>query len=149
MNVLKQNLRVTIATLLAHGASQHEIARRTGVDRKTVRRYAATSNSPMATGSASAAEQIPPPWPPASADADLRAPAQASSACAPHRAWIETQVALGRNAVAIYQDLVEQHGLPTRRVSNVPWNSRCSIAKLTCRLSSDEELIEDSTRVWV
>ena len=111
---MKQNLRVTIATLLAHGASQHEIARRTGVDRKTVRRYAATSNSPMATGSASAAEQIPPPWPPASADADLRAPAQASSACAPHRAWIETQVALGRNAVAIYQDLVEQHGFVHR-----------------------------------
>ena len=111
---MKQNLRVTIATLLAHGASQHEIARRTGVDRKTVRRYAATSNSPMATGSASVAEQIPPPWPPASAAANLRAPAQASSACAPHRAWIETQVALGRNAVAIYQDLVEQHGFVHR-----------------------------------
>ena len=102
---MKQNLRVTIATLLAHGASQHEIARRTGVDRKTVRRYAATSNSPMATGSASAVEQIPPPWPPASAEEERRVPAQASSACAPHRAWIETQVALGRNAVAIFQDL--------------------------------------------
>ncbi len=107
---MKQNLRVTIATLLAHGASQHEIARRTGVDRKTVRRYAATSNSPMATGSGSAAGQIPPPWPPAPLEAELRVPAQASSACAPHRTWIETQVALGRNAVAIYQDLVEQHG---------------------------------------
>ncbi len=26
------------------------------------------------------------------------------------RAWIETQVSLGRNAVSIYQDLVEGHG---------------------------------------
>jgi transposase len=111
---LKQHLRVTIATLLAHGASQHEIARRTGVDRKTVRRYAAAANSPMATGSASATVQIPPPRPPARADVDLHVPAQASSACAAHREWIEAQVALGRNAVSIYQDLVEQHGFVHR-----------------------------------
>ena len=32
------------------------------------------------------------------------------SACEPHRAWIEAQVGLGRNAVSIYQDLVEGHG---------------------------------------
>ena len=51
MNVLKSHLQITIATLLARGESQHEIARRTGVDRKTIRRYALTANSPMATGS--------------------------------------------------------------------------------------------------
>jgi transposase len=114
VNVLKQHLRVTIATLLTHGASQHEIARRTGVDRKTVRRYAATARSPMATGSGSAAEQNPPPRPPASVAAELRVPAGASSACGPHRTWIEAQVVLGRNAMAIYQDLVEQHGFAHR-----------------------------------
>jgi hypothetical protein len=32
------------------------------------------------------------------------------SACEVHRAWIEAQVVLGRNAVSIYQDLVERHG---------------------------------------
>ena len=32
------------------------------------------------------------------------------SGCEPHRAWIEAQVGLGRNAVSIYQDLVETHG---------------------------------------
>lgn len=111
---MKSHLRITIATLLAHGASQHEIARRTGVDRKTVRRYAIGANSPMATGSESVASQIPPPRPPAQVDADLRVPAHASSACAAHRVWIEAQVALGRNAVAIYQDLVEQHGFAHR-----------------------------------
>ena len=47
---MKSHLRITIETLLAAGASQHEIARRTGVDRKTIRKY--QSNSPMATGSA-------------------------------------------------------------------------------------------------
>ena len=34
------------------------------------------------------------------------------SACEPHRAWIEAQLALGRNATSLYQDLVERHGFP-------------------------------------
>jgi transposase len=38
--VLKQYLRVRIQTLLANGSSQKEIELRTGVDRKTIRRYA-------------------------------------------------------------------------------------------------------------
>jgi transposase len=112
LNVLKSHLRVTIATLLMRGASQHEIARRTGVDRKTIRRYAGQANSPMATGSEATAGQIPPPRPPA------RVPREAPSACEPHRVWIEQQVALGRNAVAIYQDLVERHDF-THRYNSV------------------------------
>jgi len=96
---LKAHLRITIATLLANGASQREIERRTGVDRKTIRRYAA--NSPgVATGSDGAIGQIPPPRPPAPASAT-------PSACEAHRAFIEAQVHLGRNAQSIYQDLVE------------------------------------------
>lgn len=102
---MKSNLRITIATLLAKGASQHEIARRTGVDRKTIRKY--QSNSPMATGSESSVGQIPPPRPPAQ-------PKHASSACEPHRRWIEEQVQLGRNAQAIYQDLVERFNFEHR-----------------------------------
>ena len=55
MNVLKAHLRITIQTLLGNGTSQHEIERRTGMDRKTIRRYAlmldASSNPPgVATG---------------------------------------------------------------------------------------------------
>jgi len=38
----------------------------------------------------------------------------APSACEAHRAWIEAQVSLRRNAVAIYQDLVETHGFAQR-----------------------------------
>jgi len=109
VNVLKPELLTTIRTLLAQGATQREIERFTGVDRKTIRRYQRAANSSgVATGSAAtaaggtaAAGQIPPPRPPASAT---------PSACAPHRVWIEAQVELGRNAVSIYQDLVEQHG---------------------------------------
>ena len=108
MNVLKLQLRITIQTLLQGGATQREIARRTGVDRKTIRRLAAAANSPgVATGSDGDPDQIPPPRPPAPA-------ARASSACEAHRAWIEMQVGLGRNAVSIYQDLVESHGFAHR-----------------------------------
>ena len=69
MNVLKAHLRITITTLLARGASQLEIAQRTGVDRKTIRRYARAAareaNAPaVATGSAASTGEMPPPWPP-------------------------------------------------------------------------------------
>lgn len=124
VNVLKAYLRVMIATLLESGTPQHEIARRTGVDRKTIRRYARASNSPgVATGSGEHDGQIPPPRPPvdAGSESGMRGSAVAvaawqstPSACEPHRAWIESQVQFGRNAVSIYQDLVESHGFSHR-----------------------------------
>ena len=36
------------------------------------------------------------------------------SACEPHRLWIEEQVRLGRNAVSIYQDLVDTYGFANK-----------------------------------
>ncbi len=102
---MKSHLRITIETLLANGTSQHEIARRTGVDRKTIRKY--RSNSPMATGSNTPGSQNPPPRPPA-------LPKHASSACEAHRTWIEEQVQLGGNAQAIYQELVERFSFEHR-----------------------------------
>lgn len=110
---MKSHLRITIDTLLRSGTPQREIERRTGVDRKTIRTYARAANSPgVATGSEAGGGQIPPPRPPALA-AKPR-PASTPSACEPHRAWIEAQVSLGRNAVAIYQQLVEDHGFSHR-----------------------------------
>ena len=45
MNVLKPYLKTTVETLLKKGASQHEINRKTGVDRKTIRKYARLKSS--------------------------------------------------------------------------------------------------------
>ena len=105
---MKPHLRTTIQTLLAKGATQREITRMTGVDRKTIRRYQRQSNSPgVATGFDGLEDQTPPPRPPALAGAATRL---TPSACEPQRAWIEAQVSLGRNAVSIYQDLVETYG---------------------------------------
>ena len=45
-------------------------------------------------------------------------PKHVRSACESHREWIEEQVQLGRNAMAIYQDLVELFGF-THRYNSV------------------------------
>ncbi|MGH8635295.1 MAG: IS21 family transposase [Burkholderiales bacterium] len=121
MNVLKEHLRITVETLLRSGTKHREIERRTGVNRRTIRALAAkcsgvaTGSEPkcstLATGFSGGGEQNPPPRPPA-------LPKGAASACAPHRAFIEAQVALGRNALAIYQDLVDGHGF-TQRYNSV------------------------------
>ena len=133
MNVLKPHQKSTVFTLLQNEVSQREISRKTGIDRKTIRRLALEMASPLseaepnsstlATGSQAACEQIPPPRPPAgeAPRASPRGPgmpAHARSACEPHREWIEAQVRLGRNATAIYQDLVDQFGF-TQRYNSV------------------------------
>ena len=130
MNVLKPDLRVTIKTLLDKGMSQREIERKTGIDRKTIRRYAQSpdlvatqetehTKSPteqdMATGEGASSVQNPPPRPPVPRQ-DL--PKHARSACQAHREWIEEQLRLGRNAMAIYQDLVEMFAF-THRYNSV------------------------------
>lgn len=104
---MKPHLQTTIWTLLEAGTSQREIERVTGIDRKTIRAYqkrfatAAPATSPgVATDPA---PQNPPPRPPTSA-------VVTASACEPHRAFIEAQLRLRRNAMAIYQDLVDRHG---------------------------------------
>jgi len=126
MNVLKPDMQTTIKTLLGKGVGQREIQRKTGIDRKTIRRYAESLNlmtsgeaehakSPteqdVATGSQGSAAQNPPPRPPGE---ELKVPKHARSACEAHREWIEKQLRLGRNGMAIYQDLVELFGFAHR-----------------------------------
>ena len=122
MNVLKPHLKSTVFTLISQGVSQREIHRLTGIDRKTIRFYAKSlptdvtggdsNSSTLATGSIRAPEvQNPPPRPPAlAAEKQATAPILARSACEQHREWIEAQVRLGRNAMGIYQELVDTRG---------------------------------------
>jgi len=122
MNVLHPNKKAAIITLLTNGISQREIKRKVRVDRKTIRKYAriadsapsknpSESKSPgVATGSEVLSSQNHPPRPPAFTEIEAlndNIPAHARSACEYHRPWIEEQVRLGRNAMAIYQDMVE------------------------------------------
>ena len=154
MNVLKPHLRTTIETLIGRGVSQREIERRTGVDRKTIRRYAASANSSTpATGSESLESQTPPPRPPGWEGAELPestpgaaltatqpsagGQTTAVSACEPHRKWIESQVRLGRNAVSIFQELIDEHGF-THRYNSV----KRFVAKLRAREPERFDVLE-------
>lgn len=128
MNVLKHFKKAALFTLLQNGVSQREIARNTHVDRKTIRKYqaafalsgssdpsesspfgdSAASNSPMATGISGVATSQGPP-------AESAKPARSSvSACFAHHDWIVAEVLKGRNAMSIYQDLVELFAFPNR-----------------------------------
>jgi len=60
----------------------------------------------MATGLNDGEVQNPPPLPPGNFGKEAKIPFHARSACEPHRPWIEKQVRLGRNAVAIYQGIL-------------------------------------------
>lgn len=128
---MKPHLQNTVFTLIQKGRSQHEIHRKTGIDRKTIRGYVnamvsaaaaiESNSSTLATGSGEVwGAQIPPPRPPAifAQIASPTIPKLARSACEPHREWIEAQVRLGRNAMAIYQELVDGRGF-TQRYNSV------------------------------
>jgi transposase len=131
MNVLKFDKKSAIEVLLDNGITHHEIHRKTKIDRKTIRKYALLhqkqSEEKSKTGTSGELET--------SAGFDVRSipgyparsqglketgqerhiiPSEARSACAPHREWIEKQVRLGRNAVSIYQDLVERYNFPNK-----------------------------------
>lgn len=106
---MKPHLQTTIWTLLEANASQREIERVTGISRHTIRAYqqrfaAERANCPgVATGSEAVAAQTAPPRPPAPVPVT-------TSLCEPHRGFIEAQLRLKRNAMAIFQDLVDQQG---------------------------------------
>ncbi len=122
MNVLKPEKKATLVTLLKNNISQREISRKAKIDRKTIRKYGrqldilpspgkgyfSPSAEMPATGRDKDQIQNPPPRPPGYSVEGARIPFHARSACEPHRKWIEQQVRLGRNAMAIYQDLVER-----------------------------------------
>ena len=134
MNVLGDEKKQQVLALGRLGWSARRIHATVGVDRKTIKRYlAAAGIAVRAPGGAPT--QWPPPnaatsegvstdsgqanaatsegvstdcaarqWPPSAS----RAPA--ASACEAHRELIEDALGRGRNAMAIYQELVDDHG---------------------------------------
>ena len=95
------------------GATQREIARVTGISRHTIRssqkQFANYADASAPGPLAGAPSQTAPPWPPTPVASS--GVAATVSACERHRAFIEAQLQLKRNAMAIYQDLVDQFGL--------------------------------------
>ena len=108
---MKPHLQTTIWTLLKGGATQREIERITSISRHTIRlyqrRFAADPANCPGVATTDSPSQTAPPRPPTSAPI---VPSLALSKCESHRAFIDAQLRLGRNATAIYQDLVDLHG---------------------------------------
>lgn len=113
MNELSVSEKDTILGLLRLGWSQRRIQRETGHRRETIARYGiaagllAPKPAKVATDSAA---PIAAPEPAAMAPESPSAIERSRSNCEVHRPFIEAEVAKGRNAVAIFQDLVERHG---------------------------------------
>lgn len=116
------------------GWSLRQIQRRTGIRRETAARYLksvgiavrepggwgrngppeaksaneVTSDSEAAaTADSNSAIEVTPDF---GAELTSTSPKPTASVCEPWREWIETKVAAGRNAKAIWQDLVDEHG---------------------------------------
>ena len=65
-------------------------------------------------------------------------PWRSRSSCEPHRRFIEAEAAKGRNAVAIYQDLVEHHGYDGayNAVKRFVGKLRPAETKISCRFET-------------
>ena len=153
MNVLKPNKKATIATLFENNVSQREIKKKSGIDRKTIRKYIkkltkedSDSKSPTKAEVATGSDENPPSRPPDQNKSNEKIPAHAKSACEPHRAWIEKQINLGRNAMAIYQDLVERFGF-TNKYNSVKRFVRASKQKEPKRFDRLEFLPGEEAQV--
>ena len=125
MNVLKMQKQNDVLALVRAKISFREIEERLGIRRETASKYAQAAGlwappskpataAEVATGSEFKTGQLPPPRPPDgvvsnSETIPAKIPAHARSACESHREWIEAQIRLGRNAMAIYQDLVDRY----------------------------------------
>jgi transposase len=101
MNTLSVTEKESIVGLLRLGWSIRRVSRETGRRHETVRRYGFEAGilSPRLAPKPHTRIQVP---------TDLKPTTRSS--CEPHRAFLEGELAKGRNAKAIYQDLVEHHG---------------------------------------
>jgi transposase len=133
-NVLDQTTQQQILALGRLGWTLKRIEQTTGVRRETVSGYLKAAGIPVrgrgrpseakskpaisgepvstdsvpTTGGAMATDETPAPRP---------GPPPSASACEPYRTLIAEALGRGRNAMAIWQDLVDDHGFPARYAS--------------------------------
>lgn len=71
--------------------------------------------------------------------------------CEPHRAFIEAQLRLGRNATAIYQELLDAHGFAGLYNSVKPWYAIKTEAELQplTRFLTSADLVQGASNTIV
>jgi transposase len=123
-NVLETHRQQQVVALGRLGWPLRRIERETGVRRETASEYLKAAGIPVcgrgrpgegkgkpAISGGVSTDAPPAPWPPPPS----RAPQ--ASACEPYRDRIEAALKVGRNAMAIWQDLVDEAGFPARYAS--------------------------------
>ena len=150
-NVLKAHRKTELLTLVRAEHSFRDIEGRLGIRRETVSKYAreaglgpfskaatpcmevatgffnskpATLSCEVATGSSGLITNESDPLSVSSNIQNAPIPKQARSACEPWHEWIIGEVGKGRNAMSIYQDLVERFGF-SNRYNSVKRYVRC------------------------
>jgi transposase len=113
-NVLSEEKKQQIIALGRLGWPLRRIQKETGVRRETAAAYLKAAG--LAVRPPGAWGRRPPSKPANEVTPDFGAASEAShsptaSACEPYRDFIELSLGKGRNAKAIYQDLVDDHGL--------------------------------------
>src|SRR5579872_3941614 len=124
-NVLSESKRQQVLALGRLGWSLRRIEGTTGVRRETASAYLkAAGIAVRRTGGRPTVWPPPNPATTAEVSTDSETPgtpppsrAPGASACEPYRALIVDAVRRGRNAMAIWQDLVDDHGFPARYAS--------------------------------
>ena len=108
MNELSVTDRDRILGLLTLGWSVRRVARETGRRRETIVRYGRAAG--ILSAKPPTGIKVPTDPAPSAALANPGAIGASRSICEPHGVFVKAEVEKGRNAVAIYQDLVEHHG---------------------------------------
>lgn len=125
-NVLSEIKQQQVLALGRLGWSLRRIEAETGVRRETASAYLKAAGIAVGgVGRRSRGDPFPPPpsnpaiTPEVSTDSAtcLPPPARTASACEPYRELIEGAVERGRNAMVIWQQLVDEHGFPARYAS--------------------------------
>jgi transposase len=139
MNQLSAPERETILGLLRLRWSIRRICRETGHRHETVRRIGQDAGL-LPVRSPDSKPHTPPEVPTDldSAGAAATGPRSSRSSVAAHAEFIEAEVAKRRNAVAIYQDLVEHHGYDGSydAVKRFARRFRAEDPKLSCRFET-------------
>jgi transposase len=133
VNILGDQKKQQVLALGRLGWSLRQIEAATGVRRETAgaylkaagivmreprgRRLPANPASPVSTDFGEGLSAAPAVGPPAVAPPTAPSRAPTASACEPYRELIEAGLARGRNAMAIWQDLVDDHGFAARYAS--------------------------------
>lgn len=143
MNVLDVTDQKRILTLLGRGWSIRRVSRETGYRHETIRRYGLEAGilKPKLPAKPHTATEVPtgsePPTDRSEVPADSTSTTRSSAE--PFRAFIEVELAKGRNAKAVYQDLVAHHGYDGSydAVKRLSRKLRTIEPKVSCRFETE------------